>query len=575
MDSFGSALTHLNPAALALAVLLVCALALLLWRANNRVVAAAKLMETLRDEIWELREQAVARERAEAASEAKSRFLATVSHEIRTPLNGILGMADLLRDTRPDAEQASYIDTIKSSGTALATLIDEILDFSKIEAGRLELARDNFDLGLLIEGVVELIAPRAQAKGLEIAARLAVDVPQLLCGDAQRLRQVLINLLGNSVKFTAAGGAGLRVSVASDGRLHFSIADTGPGVALHRRAAIFAEFEQADENQARSHGGSGLGLAISQRIVQKMGGEITLDCPAIGGSIFAFSISLEAAVASTGPMQERAPLPSLTGSTALIVARSPFEAGYLGEALHDFGVQVQHVANAAEAHMRLAGGTPPAIVLIDSALGELGAEAIAWAAREAGCQTTLVLFSPFERRALGRATLEAFDGWLVKPVRARSLFARLAGPPARAPAQSPKRAHAAPVLNVLLAEDNDINALIAGRFLAKLGARATRVGDGCAAVLAAEAAIAGTSAAFDLILMDIRMPELDGLAATRRIRAAERLAGTGRTRIVALTANAFAEDRDLAHAAGVDAFLTKPVTLDDLANILPVQTLAA
>ena len=267
----------------------------LVWRGRRQAARTAALVEDLHDEIWELREEAAARERAEAASEAKSRFLATVSHEFRTPLNGILGMADLLRDTAPDAEQTSYIDAIKASGTALATLIDEILDFSKIEAGRLELARDNFDLGELVEGVVELIAPRAHAKGLDIATRVEPDVPRLLCGDAQRLRQVLINLLGNAVKFTATGGAGLHVSRPADGRLHFSIVDTGPGVPAPRRAAIFEEFEQAGAPGLPRHGGSGLGLAISQRIVHKMGGRIALDCPSEGGAVFHFSVALDPA----------------------------------------------------------------------------------------------------------------------------------------------------------------------------------------------------------------------------------------------------------------------------------------
>ena len=581
MDGINTTFIWRDGAAFTAGLLLgILALSLwLAWRRKPALARAAAATEKLQDEIWELREQAAAREKAEAASEAKSRFLATVSHEFRTPLNGILGMADLLRDTELDAEQASYVDTIKSSGGALATLIDEILDFSKIEAGRLELAQDNFDLALLVEGVLELLAPRAQAKGLEIAARIGPDVDCLLRGDAQRLRQVLINLMGNAVKFTAVGGAGLRVARLPDGRLRFSIADTGPGVPALRRAAIFEEFEQAGEPGSQRHGGSGLGLAISQRIVAKMGGVIDLDCPASGGSVFSFAIGLDLATRHEGgpAPQTQGVMLDLSGALTLIAANSPFEARYIGEALETAGARVTHAANALQAIAALAGGSKPRLVLVDSALGELAAEEIARAARAAGVQTTLVLFSPFERRALGRAALDAFDGWLVKPVRPRSLFARLsatsgAGAPdlARPAAPMPEQG-----LNVLLAEDNDINALIAGRFLAKLGARTTRVSDGRAAVIAAQAAIDGFAPAFDVILMDIRMPELDGLSAALEIRAAERRARAPRTRIIALTANAFEEDRRLAQAAGIDDFLTKPVDIADLAAALLAKRLAA
>ena len=556
---------------------LCCTVAWLLLRARRLAARHGVQLEKLHDEIWELREQAAARERAEAASEAKSRFLATVSHEFRTPLNGILGMADLLRETAPDAEQSSYIDAIKTSGTALATLIEEILDFSKIEAGRLELARDNFDLAELVEGVVELIAPRAHAKGLDIAARVEPDVPRLLCGDAQRLRQVLINLLGNAVKFTAAGGAGLRVSLQADGLLHFGIADTGPGVPLSRRAAIFEEFEQAGAPGLPRHGGSGLGLAISQRIIQKMGGVIALDCPEQGGSVFHFSIVLDATPFSIAPDNlASSTLMALRDASALVVANSPFEAPALAALLADIGAASSVLRDRDSALAALALKPAPRVVVVDSALGEDAALEIARAARAAGCAVSLVLFSPFERRALGRATVEAFDGWLVKPVRPRSLRARLDGRPAAARhAVSPAAPASGRGLNVLLAEDNDINALIASRMLGKLGARVTRVGDGRAAVAAAELAMSGGGERYDLILMDIRMPELDGLAATLAIRAAEAGAGAPRCRIVALTANAFEEDRRAALAAGFDAFMTKPVDVADIAALLRDHRIAA
>jgi signal transduction histidine kinase len=248
-------------------------------------------LDRLHDEVWELREAASARERAEAANEAKSRFLAGVTHEVRTPLNGILGMAELLAGTRIDAEQQTYVQAIRSSGSALASLIDEILDFSKIEAGKVELAEESFDLTAVVEGVTELLAPRAQGKSLEIASMIAADVPRRVVGDPVRLRQILLNLAGNAVKFTETGGVGVRVSCTDAGLVQFDIIDTGPGVPAERRTAIFEDFEQADESTARLHGGTGLGLAISKRLTERMGGALTL-APAAGGQGSHFSVIL-------------------------------------------------------------------------------------------------------------------------------------------------------------------------------------------------------------------------------------------------------------------------------------------
>ena len=552
---------------LALAALVGGAASVALWtRRGDARRSSATEIDRLRDEIWELREASAARDRAEAANEAKSRFLANVSHEVRTPLNGILGMAELLSGTVLDAEQDTYVAAIRSSGNALASLVDEILDFAKIEAGKVELLDETFDIGRLVEGVVELLAPRAQGKGLEIAATIAAGVPARLNGDPARLRQILLNLAGNAVKFTEAGGLGVHVDLLPGGRICIAVEDTGPGVPADRRAAIFDEFEQADSSITRLQGGTGLGLAISKRLAERMGGSLDLaDRTGGPGSRFTLILPLRAAPAKRGA---EPPTPAAAAGRVLIVADSPFEAPFLAERMREAGMVVTHLTTADAARQRMdasPGGFDT--VLVDCALGEAPARALGDFARRAGAARVLVLFSPFERRAMGPASVRGFDGWLVKPVRRQSLFALL-GPAREILRTAESRSEPGlprPTFRALLAEDNDINALLAERHLRRIGAEVTHARDGLSAMAHAQAAL-DRGEPFEAVVLDVRMPGLDGLAVARRIRAAEQACFAAPARILALSADLV--ERRAAEGGAVDAFVGKPVSFAQLAAAL-------
>ncbi|WP_375456188.1 ATP-binding protein [uncultured Methylobacterium sp.] len=508
----------------------------------------------------------VALARAESASIAKSRFLATVSHEFRTPLNGILGMADLVLDTTLDGEQRTYVQAVRTSGQALLSLIDGILDFSRIEAGRIDLATEPFDLPATAEAVVELLAPRAQDKGIEIALDVADDVPVLVVGDADRVRQILVNLVGNAIKFTQDGGVGVTVGRAGSD-LVLSIADTGPGIAADRIALLFEEFEQGDGSASRSHEGTGLGLAITRRLVARMGGRIETESKLGRGSTFRVSLPLAAA-----ETQAAAPArPVLSARKVLIVADSPFQAPYLAKNLARSGAAAVIVPNLRDGLDALAGVGFDAVIA-DRALGDDAVRRLADEARACGVRCSLVLLSPFDRREFGAPGAAGFDTYLIKPVRARSLFDRLLAPaPTVAPEAAPRPpARAGAGLRVLLAEDNPINALLATKALERLGAEVVHAADG----LEALARIADAPA-FDLALIDIRMPNLDGHETARRIRAAEARDKGARLHLVALTANAGREDEKAARKAGFDGFLAKPLDLKLLPGLLERRTAQA
>ncbi|MCI4678093.1 response regulator [Rhodoblastus acidophilus] len=549
---------HLAAVVGSVAALLAAGFCLAPWRERDR---ARREKEELLDQLWELRAAASALNKAEAANEAKSRFLATVSHEVRTPLTGILGMAELLTATELTAEQMSYVDAVRRSAESLSSLIDEILDFSKIEAGKLDLNLIAFDLTALVEGAAELLAPRAQGKGIEIATSIDRNVPRRVIGDPDRLRQVLMNLAGNAIKFTERGGVGVVLKTSSADRISFSVCDSGPGVPAERREAIFKEFEQADGSFSRKHGGTGLGLSISKALVELMGGQLQLARSGPEGSTFTFEIDLPPAEPSTTVAR---PASDLGGKTALLVSDSPFGGPFLGRRLAELGARVECVQgeSAALEHFKK---NAVDLVIIDCALGERATQQLVTAARASGAKQNLVLFSPFERRAFGEALIKDFDGWLVKPVRLSSLYSRLEGGRGandrrETGAESAFVGKPLEGRSILLAEDNDVNALLVDRRLTRLGAQMTRVCDGAEAVTV----VCANVGKFDAILMDMCMPGVDGLAATRQIRAAEQKAGAEPVRIIALTANVSEEDRAAALGAGMNGFLAKPIDSAEL-----------